>query len=89
MGRNGFFRNSTNIVDINGVNFTNIEDYQLQNNKRIAFGKLDVIYNISKTKTLEATTKYNNGDFKDTSNLLFGNSTIENLQHQNTLLTKK
>jgi hypothetical protein len=86
----GFFRNSTNIVDINGINFTNTEDYQLQNNKRIAFGKLDVIYNISKTKMLEATTKYNNGDFKDTSNLLFnGNSTIENLQHQNTLFDQK
>ena len=39
---------------------------------------------------LEATTKYNNGDFKDTSNLLFnGNFTIENLQHQNTLFDQK
>ncbi|MFK7747916.1 MAG: TonB-dependent receptor [Kordia sp.] len=85
-----FFRNSTNIVDVNGTNFTNTEDFQLQNNKRIAFGKLDVIYNISKTKMLEATTKYNNGDFNDNSNLLFnGNSTIENLQHQNTLFDQK
>jgi hypothetical protein len=85
-----FFRNSTDIVDVNGTNFTNTEDYQLQNNKRIAFGKLDVIYNISKTKMLEATTKYNNGDFNDNSNLLFnGNSTIENLQHQNTLFDQK
>jgi len=80
-----FFRNSTDFVDVNGTNFTNTEDYQLQNDKRIAFGKLNVIYNISKTKMLEATTKYNDGDFNDTSNLLFnGNSTIENLQHQNT-----
>lgn len=85
-----FFRNSTEFVDVNGTNFTNTEDYQLQNDKRIAFGKLDVIYNISKTKMLEATTKYNNGDFNDTSNLLFnGNSTIENLQHQNTLFDQK
>jgi hypothetical protein len=85
-----FFRNATNVVDVNGANFTNKEDYQLQNNKRIAFGKLDVIYNISKTKMLEATTKYNNGDFDDTSNLLFnGNSTTENLQHQNTLFDQK
>lgn len=39
---------------------------------------------------LEATTKYNNGDFNDNSNLLFnGNSTIENLQHQNTLFDQK
>lgn len=85
-----FFRNSTEIVNVSGTNFTNIEDYQLQNNKRIAFGKLDFIYNISKTKMLEATTKYNNGDFNDNSNLLFnGNSTIENLQHQNTLFDQK
>ncbi len=39
---------------------------------------------------LEATTKYNNGDFNDNSNLLFnGNSTVENLQHQNTLFDQK
>lgn len=85
-----FFRNSTNVVDINGSNFTNTEDYQLRSNKRIAFGKLDFIYNISKTKMLEATTKYNNGNFNDNSNLLFnGNSTLENLQHQNTLFNQK
>lgn len=85
-----FFRNSTEIVAINGTNFINTEDYQLQNDKSIAFGKLDVIYNISKTKMLEATTKYNNGDFNDTSNLLFnGNSTVENLQHQNILFDQK
>jgi hypothetical protein len=85
-----FFRNSTDIVAINITNFTNTEDYQLQNKKRIAFGKLDVIYDISKTKMLEATTKYNNGDFNDGSNFVFnGNSTIENLQHQNTLFDQK
>lgn len=85
-----FFRNSTNVVDINGSNFTNTEDYQLRSNKRIAFGKLDFIYNISKTKMLEATTKYNNGNFNDNSNLLFnGNSTLEDLQHQNTLFNQK
>ena len=85
-----FFRNNIDVVDVNGTNFTNTEDYKLRNKKRIAFGKLDFIYNISKTKMLEATTKYNNGDFNDGSNLIFnGNSTIENLQHQNTLLTKK
>ncbi|MDO6489914.1 carboxypeptidase-like regulatory domain-containing protein [Cellulophaga sp. 3_MG-2023] len=85
-----FFRNSTDIVSVNSTNFTNKEDYQLQNNKRIAFGKLDVTYNISKTKMLEATTKYNTGDFNDASNLVFnGNSTLENLQHQNTLFDQK
>jgi len=85
-----FFRNSTDVIDVNGTNFTNTEDYELRNEKRIAFGKLDVTYNISKTKMLEATTKYNNGDFNDGSNLVFnGNSTIENLQHQNNLFDQK
>jgi len=85
-----FFRNSTDFVDVSGASFTNTEDYQLQNKKRIAFGKLDFIYNFSETKMLEATTKYNNGDFDDVSNLVFnGNSTLENLQHQNTLFDQK
>ncbi|MCI2230410.1 carboxypeptidase-like regulatory domain-containing protein [Polaribacter sp. MSW13] len=85
-----FFRNSIDIVDGNNTNFTNTQDFEFRNKNRVAFGKLDFIYNISKTKMLEATTKYNNGDFNDNSNLLFnGNSTIENLQHQNTLFDQK
>ncbi len=85
-----FFRNSIDVTNVNNANFTNTEDYRLLNRKRIAFGKLDITYNISKTKMLEATTKYNNGNFDDGSNLVFnGNSTIESLQHQNTLFDQK
>jgi hypothetical protein len=85
-----FFRNSIDVTDVNGTNFTNTQNLELRNKNRIAFGKLDVIYNISKTKMLEATTKYNNGYFNDNSNLVFnGSSTIENLQHQNTLFDQK
>lgn len=85
-----FFRYSTDVVDVNVTNFTNTQDFELRNKNRVAFGKLDFIYNISTTKMLEATTKYNNGDFNDNSSLVFnGNSTIENLQHQNTLFDQK
>ncbi len=85
-----FFRNNIDITDVNGTNFTNTQKLELRNKNRVAFGKLDFTYNISKTKMLEATTKYNNGDFNDNSNLFFnGNSTIENLQHQNTLFDQK
>tara|TARA_B110000037_G_scaffold196948_1_gene234608 strand:- start:76 stop:2733 length:2658 start_codon:yes stop_codon:yes gene_type:complete len=85
-----FFRNSVAITDVNGTNFTNTQDFELRNKNRVAFGKLDFIYNISKTKMLKATTKYNNGNFNDNSNLVFNdNSTIENLQHQNTLFDQK
>lgn len=87
---NNFFRNAIDAVNVNGTNFTNTEDFELRNKKKIAFGKLDFIYNISKTKMLEATTKYNSGNFSDASNLVFnGNSTIENLQHSNTLFDQK
>ncbi|MHA7829500.1 MAG: TonB-dependent receptor [Flagellimonas sp.] len=85
-----FFRNSVDIVNINSSNFTNTENYELCNKKRIAFGKIDLIYDISKTKMLEATTKYNNGSFYNGANLIFnGNSTIENLQQQNNLFDQK
>ena len=85
-----FFRNSIEVVDVNDTNFTNTENYELRNNKSVTFGKIDFIYNISKTKMLEANTKYNNGVFSDDSNLVFnGKSTIENLQHQNKLFDQK
>lgn len=85
-----FFRNSTYVVNANGTNFTNTEAYQIRNKKKIAFGKLDFTYNISKTKMLEGNTKYNNSDLNDSSNLLFNsNSTIEHLQHQNTRFDQK
>jgi hypothetical protein len=78
------------MVTANGTNFTNTENYKLRNKNKVAFGKLDVNYNISKTKMLESTTKYNNGNFNDASNLVFnGNSTIENLKHSNTLFDQK
>jgi len=85
-----FFRNNIDVVNVNSSNFTNTENYQLKNKKQIAFVKLDFMYAISKTKTLEATTKYNNGSFTNISNLVFnGNSTLENLQEKNTLLDQK
>ncbi|WP_445711961.1 carboxypeptidase-like regulatory domain-containing protein [Flavobacterium sp.] len=85
-----FFRNSLDYVSVNNTNFINTEDYQLRNKKRIAFGKLDGTYTISKNKTIAITTKYNNGNFNDGSNLLFNdNSIIENLEHQNSLFDQK
>ncbi|WP_223270822.1 carboxypeptidase-like regulatory domain-containing protein [Subsaximicrobium wynnwilliamsii] len=87
---NDFFRNSIDNVKVSGANFTNTEDFKLRNKKRIAFGKLDLTYNISKTKMLEATTKFNRGNFDDNSNLIFnGSSTLENLEHQNKLFDQK
>jgi hypothetical protein len=85
-----FFRKSLENVNVNNTSFTNTENYQVRNNKVVAFGKLDLTYDISETQILETTTKFNSGDFNDTSSLIFnGASTIENLQHQNTLFDQK
>lgn len=82
-----FFRNSMEIVNVGNTNFTNNEDLRFRNKSKLAFGKLDLTFNSSKTKMIEATTKYNNAQFNDGSNLIFnGNSTLENLKHQNNLL---
>ncbi|WP_348743331.1 carboxypeptidase-like regulatory domain-containing protein [Tenacibaculum sp. 190524A05c] len=85
-----FFQNGITTVNTTNSNFSNTEDYQLQNNKKVGFGKIDLTYDLSKTKMLEATTKFNSGTFNDNSNLVFnGNSTIENLDYQNTLFDQK
>jgi hypothetical protein len=82
-----FFRNSLEVVNVGNTNFTNTEDLRFRNKSKLAFGKLDLTYNSSKTKMIEATTKYNNAQFNDGSNLIFnGNSTLENLKHQNNLI---
>lgn len=85
-----FYRNSTETVHTNSINFTNKENYQLRKKKTIGFGKLDIVYNISKTKMLETTTKYNDASFTDASNLVFNSkSTVENLRTSNTLFDQK
>ncbi|WP_424001468.1 carboxypeptidase regulatory-like domain-containing protein [Maribacter sp. IgM3_T14_3] len=86
----GFFRNSITEVDANGSNFINSEDYMLHNSEKIFFGKTDLTYNISATQKLEATTKFNKGNFDDTSKLNFnGTATLESLQYNNTLYDQK
>ncbi|GAA0760470.1 carboxypeptidase-like regulatory domain-containing protein [Psychroflexus lacisalsi] len=85
-----FFQTNVQNVTLNDVNFTNTENFQLKNRKLVGFGKLDFVYDFSKTEMLESTTKYNSGNFDDDSNLLFnGISTREDLSHTNTLFDQK
>ncbi|WP_299710687.1 carboxypeptidase-like regulatory domain-containing protein [uncultured Tenacibaculum sp.] len=85
-----FFRNNTNTVNTNTTRFTNIENQQLRNKSKTIFGKLNIDYNISNTKTIKAVTKYNFSDFDNTSNLDFNsNKTIEKLYNTNTLFDQK
>ncbi|SMC35676.1 carboxypeptidase-like regulatory domain-containing protein [Cellulophaga tyrosinoxydans] len=85
-----FFRNATETVNVNTIDFTNSEDFKLRNKTILGFGKLDFNYTISKTKSLEATTKYNSGNDHNSANLVFnGLSTIQSLKNNNTLFDQK
>lgn len=85
-----FFRNRIDDVSINGLDFTNTEDYKLKNRKKIGFAKADLIYNISEKQMLESTTKYQNATFSNNSDLVFNNqSTIESLNNPTELLDQK
>ncbi len=87
---NDFFRKSVQDFNINGAEFTNTENFILRKKKTVGFGKIDLIYDISKTKMLEITTKYNSQDNSNGSDLNFNTQqTSENLKNQNTLFDQK
>lgn len=87
---NDFYRNSLDVTHTEEVSFTNTEDYILNNKKKIAFGKLDLNYDISKTKKLESSTRYNNARDNANSDLVFNdNSTVENLKSKGELFDQK
>lgn len=87
---NDFFRNSTTSFFGNGLDFTNTEDYRLNNKKAISFGKIDLQYDISKSHFIESSTKFNYADFNDSSDLIFnGLPTLEELDSRNQLLDHK
>jgi CarboxypepD_reg-like domain len=88
--QNSFFRNSTALFAVNGANFTNKENYQLRNTISTGFGKIDIGYDFSKTKTLSFITKYNNSGQQGSTELDFNHVfTLENLATQNQFFDQK
>ena len=88
--KKSFYRNSTNKVYVNEINFSNTESLETLKNKTIGLGKIDIIYNISKTKILKSTTQYSNRKTNTQSNLIFnGASTLENLNTKKPLFDQK
>ena len=91
-----FFRNSTYSFFANDTDFTNTEDFQLRNIYQTTFGKLQLNYDISKTKSLESITSYSDIGNDARSNLLFNDlSTRESLEtaqkrfNHNTIYTNR
>jgi hypothetical protein len=85
-----FFKNSIQqFVNINN-SFTRKEDLAGNKKNITTFGKVELIYDLSKTKTFEYTSKFNQGNEKNTSNLLFNNvSLFERLNSENYLFDQK
>jgi hypothetical protein len=85
-----FFRKSFQSFFVGDTNFGNTEDYVGRKAQITGFGKIDLIYDISKTKTLEYTGKFNQTNEKNRSDLLFNNDLLnEKLNSNNQLIDQK
>jgi hypothetical protein len=85
-----FFRNSFQSFFVGDTNFENTEDYVGRKAQITGFGKIDLIYDISKTKTLEYTGKFNQTNEKNRSDLLFNDDLLnERLSSNNQLIDQK
>lgn len=87
---NNFFKNEFQSFSVGTTSFTNTEDFTGKKTQITGFGKIDLIYDISKNKTLEYTGKINNANEKSRSDLLFNNDLLkEHLNTNNQLFDQK
>jgi hypothetical protein len=85
-----FFRNSFQTFSVGNTTFTNTEDFVGRKTQLTGFGKIDLTYDISNTKTLEYTGKFNKTNEKNRSDLLFNNDLLnERLNANNQLFDQK
>jgi hypothetical protein len=90
MDEKDFFRNSFQSFSVGNTNFENTEDFVGRKSQITGFGKVDMTYDISKTKTLEYTGKFNKTTEENSSNLLFNNDLLnEKLISNNQLFDQK
>ncbi|GEM53969.1 hypothetical protein B0A58_03760 [Flavobacterium branchiophilum NBRC 15030 = ATCC 35035] len=85
-----FFRNSFQTFAVGTTSFTNTEDFYGRKMQLTGFGKIDLTYDMSKTKTFEYTVKFNKTNEKNRSDLLFNNDILnERLNANNQLFDQK
>jgi hypothetical protein len=85
-----FFKNSLQQFSVGNTIFTNSEDFVGRKTQLTGFGKIDLTYDISKTKTFEYTGKFNKTKEKNRSDLLFNNDLLnERLNANNQLFDQK
>lgn len=85
-----FFRKSFQQFVLDNATFTNTEDFVGKKKQLTGFGKVDITYDISKTKTFEYSGKFNQTNEKNRSNLIFNNDLLkERLNANNQLFDQK
>lgn len=85
-----FFRNSFQTFSVGNTTFTNTENFVGRKTQLTGFGKIDITYDISKTKTVEYTGKFNKTNEINSSDLLFNNDLLnERLNANNQLFDQK
>jgi hypothetical protein len=85
-----FFRNRLQSFSVGNTSFSNTEDFVGRKTQFTGFGKVDLTYDISKTKTFEYSGKVNKTNDKNSSNLLFNNDLLnERLNSNNQLFDQK
>ena len=87
---NDYFKNSFQSFLVGNEAFENTEDLIGRKTKLTGFGKIDLTYDISKTKTIEYTGKFNLTSENNSSDLLFNNDLFnEKLASNNQLFDQK
>ena len=87
---NDFFRNSFQSYSVGNTSFENTENFVGRKTQITGFGKIDLNYDINKTKTLEYTGKFNATNEKNRSDLIFNGDLLnEKLKSNNQLFDQK
>lgn len=87
---NYFLKNSFQSYSVGNTSFVNTENFIGRKIQIIGFGKIDLIYDVTKTKTLEYSGKFNSTNEKNRSNLNFNGDLLnEKLKSNNQLFDQK
>ena len=85
-----FFKNSFQSFSVGNATFTNTEDFVGRKTQLTGFGKIDLSYDITKTKTFEYSGKFNKTNEKNKSDLFFNTDLLnERLNANNQLFDQK
>jgi hypothetical protein len=85
-----FFRNGFQQFSLGNTTFTNTENFVGRKTQLTGFGKVDLTYDITKTKTFEYTGKFNKTNENSRSDLLFNDNLLnERVNADNQLFDQK